>query len=217
MRFVPGYLFGRKAIERELEWSAKAIEQSIAAEKSKASLPWRVWHTGLDQYANTFGLDTRAFLTRKLAEAKNTGRKLRVLDVGVGEGRQWIEFLRENQDDIEFHATGLTTHRVHYFLASKTVACTAAELHEKFPAGYFDVILSNQGTHNQEKSGLENIVYLLAKGGEALVSGTYHALARPLPPLKELAHHAHYEIIKEHDLHDVVKRMLLWSYHVRKK
>lgn len=134
---------------------------------------WQVWDTQLSEYAAVRGapasagkmLDFEKYLLGKISDGKT-----RVLDIGIGSGRQWIEFLRENK--LEFSGTALEMQQVDVRMREYVKICSAAELHANYPKGNFDVVVSHYGTHGQQLGALDNIMWALKKGGEAIVSGS---------------------------------------------
>ena len=111
----------------------------------------------------------KELLEGKCAEAAREGRKLRVLDVGVGSGAQWKRFLAKHPE-MDWHGTALSRKYVVPSLRGKVVYSTARTLHRKFEPSSFDVIVSNYGIHSQAASAVENVHWLLKPGGEAILT-----------------------------------------------
>jgi len=130
--------------------------------------PWPVWETPLKNYAGELSsghLDFEEYLHKKCSEAEMRGETLRVLDIGMGSGRQWLDFLKTHK--VEFFGTALAMTTVNPLLRKRTKLCTAAGLHKKFAANFFDVVVTHCGARDQELEAIENAVYVLKKGGEA--------------------------------------------------
>ena len=128
------------------------------------------YRTPIKDYAVRINLSK--ILKEKIKRLK-PGEKLRVLDVGMGDGSQWGEFLLDPKirEKIELHATtlkkiGLTPTG----LEGRVKTITAALLHRRFQPNYFDVVVSHYGMHRQEFAGVESVHHILKPGGEAILT-----------------------------------------------
>ena len=182
--FKHGYIFGDKIRHLPLRTIAGSLKEARELDlHSKLGVGflrtrWKHWSTSLSSYFhqprehpsyryapfNYF----EGYLEEQLKRAANEGRKLRVLDVGVGSAFQWKNYV-ENPN-LELHVTSLTE-TLDPVVASKLkpTICRTDQLHKKFQPGYFDLIISSNGVHNQELSFIENAVHLLKPGGEAFL------------------------------------------------
>ncbi len=141
------------------------------------------WRTPLRFYGHPIGLNVELWLEEKALQARRKGKPLRVLDVGVGEGSQWLAFL-EKHPDVDFEATAMARDTVHPALRSRTHVATADRLDRVFSNREpFDVVVSHLGMHDQEHAGLQRIFELLRPGGEAVVTGGINASVPELPRL----------------------------------
>ncbi|MFA6048758.1 MAG: class I SAM-dependent methyltransferase [Candidatus Micrarchaeia archaeon] len=190
------------------------------AREDKKYVAWTVINTPLKYYAyfprkNSPPFDFEEYLLKKAGEAQKRGRKLRVLDIGIGTGKQWIDFLKKHEGKIEFSGTRLHEGIVDpgmLALAKKGKITLkpsfAANVHKKFAPGTFDLIVSCHGTHGQEQEALEGITHLLRPGGEAIVSGEKNAL----PTSDSASHRKFYEILGQFPPIWGGE----WGYHLRK-
>lgn len=110
------------------------------------------------------GSNFERLLQMKVFRAREATEKLRILDVGVGSGRQWLDFLGKNPE-VDFHATSLSKMPVVDELKDRTVVSLARNIHNKFEAGTFDVIVCHFGAHHHEKGLIECAHHLLKSGG----------------------------------------------------
>ena len=141
-------------------------------------VPWpQVWNTPLSRYSSQLMLklgdmlvDFEVYLTAKSIERELEGKILRVLDVGVGTGRQWIAFLSAHPN-VEFHATALLEETINPALRDKVKVCGASAILAEYPLEYFDIISSHHGMHHSEVDALKSIWKLLVGDGEAIVVG----------------------------------------------
>lgn len=168
--YSEGYIFGRsnnrQVLARKInEWRAVEREAKWPQE------PWAVWNTKLENYAGGFcngKMDFVQYLEAKIAQAGAGGKTLRVLDVGIGTGDQWVGFLKTHS--IELHGTALTKNLVHPKLRENVKLCSAAGIHRAFEHCYFDLVVTHYGAHMQEREALENALWVLKKGGEGIFS-----------------------------------------------
>lgn len=125
------------------------------------------------------GFDLPSHLSGLAEKAAQQGRRLRMLDVGVGPGKQWLEFLAEHAGSVEFHAVALSDEYVEPALRCSLTICAAAGMAHEFPEGYFDVIVSRSGMHRQAMAGIIAIERLLKPGGEAVITGHRDTMPEP--------------------------------------
>ncbi len=181
-KFVPGRIFGKEIESESLLQEHPVLRKSYGRRDKAASIPpkegqnevhgwfspsegWALWNTPLEKMAGKLEMDFKDFLLEKIIEAEREGRKLRVLNVGVG-GSVWPQ---EILDRIEFHGTALS-HTYDERLKRKVKIATAAQLHKKFKSDYFDVIVSHAGMHGEELHGIENIMHILKPAGHAVLT-----------------------------------------------
>jgi hypothetical protein len=152
---------------------------SLFAEKAYKDLktPLKDYCRGLADF------DLAEHLQDLVDSAWKAGGKARILDVGVGEGSQWLAFLNRNEGRLEFSAVALTNAYSHPNLLPYLVTCEAAGMAHEFPQGHFDAIVSHSGMHQQGLAGLKAIEYLLRAGGEAFVAMS----AKTAPDIDEIA------------------------------
>ncbi|GEM_PF-3395624 len=175
--FRPGYLFGEQSalpVSRLLRDSRQAMGMKLRAFRARDETgQWGFFQTPLKMYARSNGFKGMNFhkhLLRKLKEAKRAGVKLRVLDIGVGAGNQWAQAAQH--PSLELWGTSLSGVRRSGF-PGKLRVCSAASLHKKFKEGYFDLVVSHKGLHGMERPGVENVVWLLKPGGEAILTSDF--------------------------------------------
>ncbi len=219
--FKPGNIFpelaGKKNGERE-KIQVGQIRRYVSKEKEGSR--WKQIDTPLKEYVYFPGkgvpkFNFEEFLLKKINAAEKRGEKLRVLDVGIGTGRQWADFLEKHGHRFEFVGTVIYKHYIHPKMEAvlragkaKIIPSTAANLHNKFLPNYFDLAVSNFGTHYQEKEALESLVHVLKPGGEAMVSG-----GSTLQPPTSEKHGDVYRLITEFR---IAKPPNYWRYHLRK-
>ena len=217
-KFVPGYIFGHTLFDPDRPFSRKRSDvasdlrsfKNAERNSKKPDHGWKVIDTSLENYASPFALNFKEYLHEKINQAKQEGRKLRILDIGAGTGKQWLPFLEKNGNEIELHMIGLTKSIAHPKLRSKFRISSAAKLHALFPPNHFQIIVSHFGTHLQEKPAFEAIVHLLEPEGEAIVTGE----AFDRPPIDRPRFQRHYE-----SLPTKIKKPAPpghWGYHIRK-
>ena len=177
-------------------------------------LGWNQWDTPLKKYAAPLGINFETYLKKKKAEAVRAGRKLRVLDVGIGTGRQWVG----KTNGLIFRATNVARLAFHPEVARNVVPCFADELHEKFKPNHFDLVVCHFGAHFMEREFLEGALHILKRGGEIILCGDQ--FSSPLPDSSRLRkeHEEHYEILAEYPPHGrSVHKTSQWGIHLRKK
>ena len=161
-----GYIFGRLSTPS----NTVSVKSLMNYRRTDQSRRWGYWNTPLSHYCAIKGLDIEIFLEEKAREAKERGRNLRILDVGIGSGEQWRNIL-ERIPNLKLIGTTLSPKSVAPGLRLKVVLSTAATLHKKFDPGHFDVVFTNFGLHGMKFTGIENIVHVLKKGGHAIITG----------------------------------------------
>lgn len=193
--YTSGYIYAN-AVEREQRESKTILRQHFAIMRSRKDLSgtaWEVSQTPLKNYGGRLG-DFDKYLAKKAVQARKTKTKLKVLDIGIASGKQWKEFMQKYSDCVELHGTNIET-TPDPLIPITHKRTTAALLHKKYPAEHFDLIISHLGVHTQHYSALENIIYLLKPGGEAIVSGQkeppllnerFHLYARPIRRLPKV-------------------------------
>lgn len=160
--FLSGKSPGRQMVQRYI------ANEKARLERGKKDL-WGQWDTPLCNYAMPLHLRLDSYLEAKAAEARKAGRKLWVLDVGMGSGRQWAEFLRRNQG-VRFFGTVLNLEAVCPEMRLHAVFCDAASLDVAFAGMKFDAVVSRMSMYRQEAEGLSAMHRILGPEGEAIVS-----------------------------------------------
>ncbi len=212
-KFRPGYLFGEKVTKAERRISAaRKIRKFIKDEKSSKTGKgtWTFSETPLEHYAN-FGigpekLNFKQYLDQKI-NSKN--EKLKVMDVGIGTGAQWLHM----KEKIELWGSSLSG-KVHPEIKNNVKRATASNLHKHFPANYFDLAVSDFGTHFQEMEAIENILHLLKPGGEAIISGD--EISKPEYTKPDMKSIKNLEKLTE-IISDEGREGGFWMIHLRKK
>lgn len=170
--FQPGYIYGFEKIRGETAASRKILAAELNAKKllvAHGYSRWGAYDTPLKKYS--LAADFEKYLTIQANRARKEGRKIRVLDVGIGSGRQWVEFMKLHGNVVELHATGLDEVPING-LPVNFKRVTADLLHRKFQEGYFDVVVAYFGIHGQGHAAIENILHLLTPGGVGFVTST---------------------------------------------
>lgn len=151
---------------------AEAIIQFRKRERYPWIVPNSTWDTNLDKYAlhglSRKKLSFRDYLIQKIAQASKERQILRVLDIGMGSGEQWLDFLKQYK--IEFFGTATLMSRVVPALQERVRLCSAGGLYKRFPKDFFDIIVTHWGAHHQEAEAVENAIHLLKPGGEAILT-----------------------------------------------
>jgi hypothetical protein len=163
--FKPGYVFGEKAIVESKHY----YDPSNRIRRTTYEFPWPNWETPLEDYAKKI-MNLEAYLEIQAEKYRNSGTKIRILDVGIGGGKQWTPFLKRNS--VEFAGTTLT--KFEYDMIPKKIQnmvriCMASDLAAIWPQGSFDMVVSHLGIHEQQLQAFENILYILSIGGEAVI------------------------------------------------
>ena len=178
MSFTPGYIFGARA-RRDRSWLAKEFARKrdamfsmppknpisrffwrkFGARRAESGDWWRYWNTPIKEYGAPL-VDVTELLR------KERGKKIKILDVGIGQGSQWLRILKRNRG-IEFHGTTLNEN---YDPALKNVKpIHVGELHKHYGENTFDYVFSHLGIHEQPFEGIENIMHVLKPGGQAVI------------------------------------------------
>jgi SAM-dependent methyltransferase len=226
-KYQRGYLFGELPFDDFMK-----MRRGLAAmicnheknmpwvRKSMRAPEWQFWATPLRRYTeDTIGnlpKDSRImnfesylnqFTDKKLAD----GGKMALLDIGIGGGWQWDKYLSTYEaKGVVFKATHMTFEYFDERYGKYTIITPADALHVHFGQGTFDFVSSHYSTYIFENQALENIVWILKSGGEAIVSSVGQ-----MPDLRSPADYGkYYDIIHEEKLHDGVHS---WVYWIRKK
>lgn len=151
------------------------IAQGEAHSVSRGIRPWGAWDTPINDYASFLRFETEGtvctleqYLSIKVELAAALGKKLRVLVIGMGTGKQWLEFLAKN--DVEFFGAGLTVGVVVPQLRNRFFPSRSKNLLDVFSPSSFDIILTHAGLHFDGGEGVLAIARLLDVGGEAVIS-----------------------------------------------
>lgn len=173
---------GINAARNQLGENLKHIREndSLSANPDRIEKLWKYWNSPLKEYPRPPSLYTNRFRNKTFEEfledevlkAEKEGRKLRVLDIGAGEGTQWLEFLKKHRENLELHVTTLSPKVVNPEIKglARVVHAHAANLHKRFKPDYFDVVVTNQGIHYQPLQAIENAVHLLKPGAQAFMN-----------------------------------------------
>lgn len=209
--FKRGFIFSELAAQRRAKINPVLIghirEEQTASRNGKTK--WDVINTPLSDYTwDGLNIDFEKRLLEKI-QNRTSSTPLRVLDIGIGTGKQWVKFLEANGltlgREIELHGTALTKQTVHPLIRKQVRLATANNVHRKFPADHFDVVVSSFGMHFQEKEGLEDALHVVKPNGEVIVVGP----GNRLPQLQE--NNPHYALL------DFAKKESRWGYLIRKK
>ena len=111
--FKRGYIFEELQSQAKRDLHPLRLRVNIQAEREslREEGTWNVINTPLQRYVRTLGFHFDAYLLKKIQERKATGSSIpiKVLDVGIGTGKQWLDFLKtynlELGKDIELHGT----------------------------------------------------------------------------------------------------------------
>ncbi|MFA5077229.1 MAG: hypothetical protein WC488_02275 [Candidatus Micrarchaeia archaeon] len=169
---VIGRIFGN----HHAKPSEMRLLQTLREQEEKGHVQPKLWRRSLEQYGA--GLEFRGrgvpgimgFTQYLEFMCKNSADPLRILDVGVGSGAQWVDFLKKF--NVEFHATAFNPALIDEpAIRNKTVKLAPHELSSLFNRGMFDLVVSYHGTELVEKEALENIMFILKNAGEAIVMG----------------------------------------------
>lgn len=197
------------------------VRQNVRSERKvvreEGEVRWIKINTPLSNY--TYGyfeslpngrFDT--YLLEKIKEKRKSGSTIpiKVLDIGIGMGNQWIDFLNSHNlklgRDIEIHGSGFTRSAAHPVLKNNVKACTADNIHKKFKRNYYNVVVSHYGLHQQQEAGIEDALHVLKPGGDLILSGELS-----MPQVNSREGLKHYEIKHTNDT------IFGWGMHLRKK
>ncbi len=156
------------------KWAAAPLLACAAFfEKAEGGyLSWKIMDTPLKDYAFPIPINPEEYLALKIVEAARNGRKLRILDVGMGTGKQWAAFIEKYGESVEFVGTVLEKSAVVAAVQECAVESRADSLGKNLAEhGEFDIVLTHCGMHLQELTGLKEIYGLLSSGGEVLAVG----------------------------------------------
>jgi SAM-dependent methyltransferase len=178
-RFSSGYLFGR--------YGRKKGDLSVEIKfERKHGLrdAWTYADTPLERYASEgYGLpkpprpNVKELLAQAALSSGGNHEPIRVLDIGVGTGKN-IDLAFFEMLNIKFDCTSLAMAGDMAPGISRIVTLAQAnDLHLKFAPASYDFVLSHYGVHKQLCPAIENIMFLLKPGGEALLSGDYDTSA----------------------------------------
>ncbi len=210
-----GYIFGRlsEAYRRSGIGLPKdglaRLARRIRAKDREFDFAWGEWDTSLDHYAIGMPEHFGAFLVQKAREASAAGQALKVLDIGVGSAVQWKKVL-ELFPNIEFSGTTITPKEVVPSLRRLVKLSTAANIHKKFPANHFDVVVSHMGIHGMEFAGIENAMRVLKPGGHAIITGDITEGKTAEKMEEHIAKPRFYSVLSGGFQHTA------WSYHLQK-
>lgn len=186
--------------KRALPFTPKQ-QQLIMSELERFHLgkdPWDIWNTPLDTYTMPLlpMLNGKEVGFKTYLEAKAGKEEYKLLVLGVGEGIWWEHFLKRHPN-IEFLAVTLNKMFVAPGLQDMTVMCGADAIEKVFPLGYFDMITTRHGIHDDEIPAIVATNKLLKVGGEALVVGNYFHFSMPETSLPILRACPSFEVLGE--------------------
>jgi hypothetical protein len=170
-QFISGYIFGKgRMAKRSLPNSelVRGLGDRIEAERTSLSKAW-VWlnEKHPQEYAKVF--------RHKIALASETGKIVRLLDIGVGYGNKWPVILKKFEGCLSFQGTALTeSPEINKEILPLLKFCSAADLHRHFAPQSFDIVLSVMGVPFQLLEAVENGLFVLAKGGHLLLFGDFY-------------------------------------------
>lgn len=165
---------GQKFAEDEIEWKNRRNDNL-----------WTVFDTKLKGYARPLELNFLKHLQNWVEKKRVERKPIRILDVGIGSGRQWEGFLEKNPD-VELVGTALTDSYVDSSMADRIriTYCQAKYLDDTFLTK-FGMIVSRAGMHSEENNGIAAAYRLLEIGGELMVVG----FKEFMPTREKLASH----------------------------
>ena len=205
--FSPGKIFGKNAIQKEAIAAKISLREAYKNHRRAAyKFRWPVWNTPLYLYGGKFSnLDQH--LEKLAIQARQSKQKLKILGIGIGSAHQWAEFMQRNHDVIELHGTGIEA-KPDPEIPLKFIKTTASRLHKKYPANYFDLIITHLGMHHEEMQGIENIVHILKPNGQAIIS------AQTNKPKLPTGYRKHFKLLKIRapDKSPIAN----WTYHIQK-
>ncbi len=113
------------------------------------------------------------YLEKLILDRKNAGIKepLRILDIGMGTGKQWIPFIEKHGKDVTFSGTTLLSDNVDPAMEKYTVKCDVLGVPNHFKPNEFDVVVSRHAMYGQELVGVEVALFEAKIGGEVVITG----------------------------------------------
>jgi ubiquinone/menaquinone biosynthesis C-methylase UbiE len=144
--------------------------------KDDISCLYRVWNTPIPDYAKPLKLDVERLLLKELARAKKKGVPLRGLDVGIGSGKEWLDFAEKHgiaisDSELDLRGSVLLSDYVYPEFHKRTVMCLSSQLAENFPLNHFDIVLTHFGMNGEEFKGLRAIHQIARPGGIVVAVG----------------------------------------------
>lgn len=188
--FKTGYIFGEEKINRETVESRKYWKTFFKTFKKSMSDklktgPWGYYNTRLAEYSVMHDneekddeMNFENFLELQVVQARKEKRALNILDVGIAQGKQWIDFMNRHGDVVKLHASGideLPTPEIKVNFKRST----ADLLHKKFKP-IFDIVVTHVGIHGQPHAAIENIIHLLKPGGTAFITSNQYINHNPV-------------------------------------
>jgi len=154
----------------------------------------------------------RKLLENFVLNAKNEGSIFRVLDIGVGKGAQWLNFIKIHRKHFEFSGTALLDcGLVDPRMAARVKFCSSDELVQNFEPASFNLIVSHFGMAYQFKEALESSIVLGKAGCDMFFTGDITNIA------------AYYRAVENKDArYEVLESIppnkdFEWFLHIRKK
>ncbi len=161
--------------------------------------------SGPNRKANERRMNFEKYLESKCQDAVAKGGRLKLLDVGIGTGVQWVEFLARHPE-IDFFGTACSRGELQEGIRTRVVSCAARDLHDHFSPGFFDLVVTHYGMNCELYEGFENAHHLLRVGGEAVLSGWNYNL----PDLADPRYRREFELL-------AYEPTLNWFIHFRKE
>ena len=159
------HVIGLARLERK---NAKQGHLKLWANNGETSL--ERYHT-IDTNGHLISLEKE--LLRAIRQ-NQSGLPLKVIDITFGTGKQWVNFLIKHKLELgkhlELHGAAFTTIPVVEELKGNVKACLASKLYKKFPANYFDFVVSNAGPYHELRANIENAIHITKQNGEIMLS-----------------------------------------------
>ena len=217
-----GFLFGQVGTfpRKETPRFAELVKNVKRERKWSVAGGWDYHSTSISDYVDTsanFKLDE--YLASKISAHNEVSLEpVRILDVGIGTGNQWMEFARKHSleigRDFEICGTSFTRNGVIDELKEKVKICTANNVHLKFRGSKpFDFVVSHYGMHEMEETGMESAFRTLKKGGELITSGIWTRVVPKLVPGFE----NRANLLKSHPAQTHMLNGTEWFLHLKKK